>query len=142
MQTTAEAIKGKRLGLFIDGRFVEPRSGKFVDSYDPTTGEAWYQFAEGGADDVDLAISSAQRAFRDPSWRRMTQTARGKLVRRLADLVLEHAEDLALLETRDNGKLIKEMRAQMRAIPDLTSILPAWPISCRATRSPSTSSTS
>ena len=118
MQTTAEAIKGKRLGLFIDGRFVEPRSGKFVDSYDPTTGEAWYQFAEGGADDVDLAISSAQRAFRDPSWRRMTQTARGKLVRRLADLVLEHAEDLALLETRDNGKLIKEMRAQMRAIPD------------------------
>ncbi|MGK9264107.1 aldehyde dehydrogenase [Sinorhizobium meliloti] len=118
MQTTAEAIKGKRLGLLIDGHFVEPRSGKFVDSFDPTTGEAWYQFAEGGADDVDLAVSSALRAFRDPSWRRMTQTARGKLVRRLADLVLENAEDLALLETRDNGKLIKEMRAQMRAIPD------------------------
>ena len=118
MKTTVKSLEGSRQTLFIDGRFVEPRNGNYIDSFDPTTGEPWYQFAEADADDVDAAVSAANAAFRNPAWRRMTQTDRGKLVRKLADLVREHADELAEIETRDNGKLIKEMRAQMRAMPD------------------------
>lgn len=118
MKTTAENLQGSRQELFIDGSFVPPRSGTYLPSYDPTTGESWYEFAQAGAEDVDLAVRSAQAALVNPAWRRITQSDRGKLVRRLAELVLEHADELALVECRDNGKLLKEMKAQMRAIPD------------------------
>lgn len=118
MKTTVTSIEGSRQGLFIDGAFVAPRSGVYVPSYDPTTAEPWYEFAQGDASDVDAAVRSAKAAFVNPAWRRMTQTERGKLVRRLGELVLQNADELAMIECRDNGKLLKEMRAQMRAIPD------------------------
>ena len=118
MKTTVKSLEGSRQNIFIDGRFVKPNSGQYIPSYDPTTGESWYELAEADSSDVDAAVGAARAAFRNPAWRRMTQTDRGKLMRRLADLVLEHADELALIETRDNGKLIKEMRAQMRAMPD------------------------
>ncbi|WNJ93585.1 aldehyde dehydrogenase [Bosea sp. 685] len=118
MKTTVKTLEGSRQDLFIDGRFVAPKSGVYLPSYDPTTAEPWYAFAQGDAADVDAAVRSARAALVDPAWRRMTQTERGKLVRRLAELVLENADELAMIECRDNGKLLKEMRAQMRAIPD------------------------
>ncbi|AZO77032.1 MULTISPECIES: aldehyde dehydrogenase [unclassified Bosea (in: a-proteobacteria)] len=118
MQTTVTSLEGSRQGLFIDGAFVAPKSGVYVPSYDPTTAEPWYEFAQGDAADVDAAVRSARAAFINPAWRRMTQTERGKLVRRLGELVLANADELAMIECRDNGKLLKEMRAQMRAIPD------------------------
>lgn len=118
MRTTVASLEGSRQDPFIDGAFVAARSGAYIPSYDPTTAEPWYEFAIGDAADVDAAVRSARAAFVDPAWRRMTQTERGKLVRRLGELVLAHADELALIECRDNGKLLKEMRAQMRAIPD------------------------
>jgi aldehyde dehydrogenase (NAD+) len=118
MKTTVSSVEGNRLDLFIDGQYVTPAQGRYVDSFDPTTGLAWYQFAEADAGDVDRAVQAARRAFVNPAWRRMTQTDRGKLVRRLAELILVNAESLALLETRDNGKLLRETRAQMGALPD------------------------
>lgn len=118
MQTTTQSLEGSRQNHFIGGRFVEPAAGNYIPSFDPTTAEPWYEFAQGDAADVEAAVASAASAFRDPAWRRMTQTDRGKLLHRLGQLVLEHADELALIETRDNGKLLKEMRAQMRAMPD------------------------
>lgn len=118
MKTTVASLEGSRQNLFINGAFVAPKRGQYIDSYDPTTGKPWYQFAEASEEDVGAAVAAARAAFADPAWRRMTQTDRGRLVRRLAELVLERADELALIETRDNGKLIKEMRAQMRAMPD------------------------
>ena len=118
MKTTVKSLENSRQTLFIGGSFVAPKSGQYVASFDPTTGEPWYELAEADASDVDAAVAAAGAAFADPAWRRMTQTDRGKLVHRLAQLVLDHADELALIETRDNGKLIKEMRAQMRAMPD------------------------
>lgn len=118
MKTTVRTLEGSRQDLFIDGRFVAPKSGVYVPSYDPTTAQPWYEFAQGDAADVEAAVRSARAALINPAWRRLTQTDRGKLVRRLADLVLENADELALMECRDNGKLLKEMKAQMRAIPD------------------------
>ncbi|MCQ4632493.1 aldehyde dehydrogenase [Shinella sp. CPCC 100929] len=118
MKRAVSSFEGSRQGLYIGGKWLEPKSGEHLPSYDPTTGRQWYEFADAGADDVNAAVRAAQDAFVDPKWRRMTQTDRGKLVRRLAELFLENADTLAEIETRDNGKLIKEMRAQMRALPD------------------------
>ena len=118
MKTTVRSLEGSRQDLFINGVFMAPRSGQYIDSFDPTTGKPWYQLAEASAEDIGAAVEAARAAFAAPAWRRMTQTDRGKLVRRLAELVLDHADELALIETRDNGKLLKEMRAQMRAMPD------------------------
>lgn len=118
MRTTVKSLEGSCQSLFIGGAFVEPESGLYIPSYDPANGQAWYQLADANEGDVDRAVEAARAAFTDPRWRRMTQTDRGKLVRRLAELVLENADQLALIETRDNGKLLKEMLAQMRAMPD------------------------
>ncbi|UVK43774.1 aldehyde dehydrogenase [Mesorhizobium sp. AR07] len=118
MKTTVASLENSRQTLFIGGSFVAPKSGQYLPSYDPTAGEPWYELAEADASDVDAAVAAARAAFADPAWRRMTQTDRGKLLHRLAQLVLAHADELALIETRDNGKLLKEMRAQMRAMPD------------------------
>lgn len=118
MGFTEKTIRGSRQQLFINGRFVQPKSGRYLPSYDPTTAEPWYESADGDVNDVDAAVQSARRAFADPSWRRMTQTDRGKLLRRLADLLVDHAEELAHIEMRDNGKLLREMLAQQRAMPD------------------------
>lgn len=115
---SVQTVEGGRLAPFIGGRFTAPAGGAYLPSYDPTTATAWYEFADCGPAEVERAVAAARAAFVSPAWRRMTQTDRGKLVRRLADLVAAHADELALIETRDNGKLLKEMRAQMRAIPD------------------------
>jgi acyl-CoA reductase-like NAD-dependent aldehyde dehydrogenase len=118
MKTTVSSIEGSRQGLFINGEFVAPKNGNYIASYDPTTGERWYDLAEADADDVAAAVDAANAAFRNPAWRRMTQTDRGALVRRLAELVRANADTLAEIEMRDNGKLLKETRAQMRSMPD------------------------
>ena len=106
-----------RFGHWIDGRAEFPAGGAWFDSYDPYTGRPWAQVAAGGAQDVDRAVSSAHRAWRDPAWAGLTPTQRGALLHRVADVLERHAEELAQAETRDNGKLISEMRAQMRYMP-------------------------
>jgi len=118
MRTTLETVRGSRQDLFIGGARVAPRSGKYLESYDPTTAEPWYEVADAGEEDIDRAVQAALAAFGNPSWRRMTQTDRGKLLRRLSDLIASHADELARIETRDNGKLLREMQAQLRAMPD------------------------
>lgn len=118
MELTMKAIEGSRQDLYIAGERVRPKSGRYIPSYDPTCAEPWYEVADANADDVDAAVKAAKRAFNDPAWRRITQSDRGKLVRRLADLIAENADELAAIEMRDNGKLLKETRAQLRAAPD------------------------
>ena len=86
------------------------------ESFDPYTGQPWALIPADGRDQVDAAVASAKAAFR--GWAGMTATARGKLLVRLADLIAANAERLAALETRDNGKLIAEMGAQCRYIPE------------------------
>ncbi len=83
----------------------------------PISGIPWALVPRADADDVDRAVTAAHKAFRDPNWRGLTATARGHLLRRLADLIAADADRLAAIETQDNGKLITEMRAQLRYIP-------------------------
>jgi acyl-CoA reductase-like NAD-dependent aldehyde dehydrogenase len=102
----------------IGGEHVPPTTGEYLPSINPTTGDAWYETARGTAADVDRAVAAARRAFADPSWSRMSQTRRGALLRRVGELIGENAEELARTESTDNGKLLREMRAQLVGLPE------------------------
>ena len=116
--TLLQQAVNEQYGLFINGKFVTAHSGRFIDSLNPTNDQPWYQISDADEHDIDAAVSAAKNALKDPAWAHLTQTARGKLVHRLGELIGEHAERFAEIETRDNGKLIKEMRAQMSVMPD------------------------
>jgi aldehyde dehydrogenase (NAD+) len=103
---------------YIAGEWVPPADGEYFPSVNPATGQPWYEAARGGAADVDRAVRAARAAFEAPSWRDLTQTRRGRLLRRLGDLIAENADHLARQETLDNGKLLREMRAQLTALPE------------------------
>ena len=115
---TAESIEGASLPIFIGGEYRQARSTKSLESFDPSVGRTWYRAADGGEDDVDDAVRAAARALDDPAWRDLTQSDRGRLLHRLADLIHAHRETLAEIETHDNGKLLREMRAQLAYLPE------------------------
>ncbi|WP_425080741.1 aldehyde dehydrogenase [Ruegeria arenilitoris] len=104
--------------LFIDGKWSEGSNAQVMTSENPATGQGWATFACASAADVDRAVAAAKRVLDDPAWRDMTQTARGKLLYRLADLVAEHATKLGELETTDSGKLLAETSAQTGYVAD------------------------
>lgn len=99
---------------YIDGKWVNAKSGKTFQSNDPYTGEPWALIPECDTADVNRAVEAAARAFETGPWPRMTPTARGKVMRRIAELTDKYAERLAQIEVRDNGKLISEMAAQTK----------------------------
>lgn len=90
----------------------------FFESYDPFAGRPWALIPRCGKAEVDAAVVAAKAAFRSKDWAGITPTARGKLLVRLAELIAENAERIAAIETRDNGKLITEMTAQLCYIPE------------------------
>lgn len=104
--------------LFIDGQWVEGSTGQRMESQNPATGETWASFACAAAEDVDRAVAAATRALNDPAWRDMTQTARGKLLYRLAQLIEDNAEHIGRVETTDSGKLLAETATQTRYVGD------------------------
>ena len=108
----------RRYDHFINGEWVPPSSGEYFDSTNPATLDVLYQAARGNEADVSRAVAAAAAAFESPSWRNLSQTKRGHLLRRLGDLVGEHADELARMESQDNGKLLREMRAQLAAMPE------------------------
>lgn len=103
---------------FIDGQYVDPAQGRWMDTVDPYTGEPWARIPQGCAQDVDRAVAAASRALKEGPWSRMTATERGKLMFKLADLVARDGQRLAEIEVRDNGKLLAEMRGQLAYHPE------------------------
>ena len=103
--------------LLIGGKDVAAASGATYDTVDPYTGSPWARVPDGGAADIDRAVTAARSAL-DGEWGRLTATARGKLLWKLGELIARDAEFLADLEVRDGGKLTREMVGQMRALPD------------------------
>lgn len=106
----------ERFDLYIDGAF-EAGAARFA-SLDPATGMQWAEIAEAREAEVDRAVAAAGRAFRAGPWPAMTASARGKLLMKLADLVEAAAPDLARLETRDTGKIIRETSAQIAYVAE------------------------
>ncbi len=104
--------------LYIDGTFCEGADNATEHSINPATGQPWASFACTSPYDVDRAVAAARRALDDPEWRDLTQTARGKLLARLADLIEDHAQELGRLETIDSGKLLAETATQTKYVAD------------------------
>jgi aldehyde dehydrogenase (NAD+) len=107
----------RNYGHYIDGAEVAPSTGQYFPTENPYTGQAWAAIARGSAADVDAAVAAAKRAG-EGEWAQLTATARGRLLRRLADLVIENAERLARIEMADNGKLAAEVTTQVRYMGD------------------------
>lgn len=103
--------------MLIGGEWVGASGGETIETENPYLGAPWALVPRATPADVDRACEAARKAFRAPSWGGITATARGALLRRLADLITVEADRLAEIETRDNGKLITEMRTQLRYIP-------------------------
>lgn len=103
--------------LLIGGEWTEPRSGEWFESVNPFTAEPWALIPRGSAPDVDLAVAAARSAYYG-DWRKLNATARGTLLRKLAELIAQESDRLAEIETKDNGKLIAEMRGQLKYIPN------------------------
>lgn len=106
-EKVAAFLKGKKK-LYINGEFVESASNKTFDTPNPATGETLATVYEADKADIDRAVKAARAAFESGPWSKMSASARGQLMYKLAELMEEHKEELAQLETLDNGKPIKE----------------------------------
>jgi aldehyde dehydrogenase (NAD+) len=99
---------GRQFGLFIDGAWQAPGGGEYFDTLDPSTGEKLASVAQGSSADIDAAIRAARAA--SPKWRALTPHVRARYLYALARLVQKHSRLLAVLETMNNGKPIRESR--------------------------------
>ena len=104
------ALKLKdRYDLYIGGKWVSAEGNKTLDAYCPANGEKLCSFADASRADVDKAVKAAQAAF--PAWSRVKPSERAKLLNKVADIIDEHKEELALIESVDNGKPLRETMA-------------------------------
>src|SRR5437660_5538322 len=107
MSTPQPQTTPRRYQLFIDGQFVDAESSKTFATPNPATGETFAEVAEGEKADVDKAVAAARKAF-EGKWSKMSARDRGRLLYKLSQLIERDAAQLGELETRDNGKPIKE----------------------------------
>ncbi len=113
--------------MFIDGKWVEAASGKTFPTYNPATGEVLAQIAEGDREDIDRAVKAARKAFESGPWPEMTASQRGRLIWKLGDLIEEHLEEFAQLESLDNGKPLSVARvADVPLAADLFRYMAGW----------------
>src|SRR3989442_12811 len=127
MMITANKEKIESGRLLIDGQWTD--GAKKFDTINPATGEVLTQVVEASPEAIDRAVLAARRAFEDRSgaWRKMSASERGRLIWRLADLVEKHIDELAELETIDNGKPIFESRyVDMPMVIDVLRYYAGW----------------
>ena len=108
-ESTAHIKLKKKYDLFIDGKFVKPKSGKYFKTINPTTEEVLAEVAEAGQEDVDLAVKSARKAYNEV-WSKLSGKERSKYIYRIARLMQERAREFAVIEALDGGKPIREAR--------------------------------
>ncbi len=110
-QAPTPAVPIRQTRLLIDGKWGDAASGKRFPTFNPATGERIADVAEADRVDVDRAVVAARRAFESGPWSRMSAAERGRLLYKLADLLEENLDELAALETLDNGKPIRDSKA-------------------------------
>jgi aldehyde dehydrogenase (NAD+) len=120
----APAIKETR--LFINNDWVEASDGKTFDTYNPATGEVIAKVAHATAADVDRAVKAARAALERGPWGRMDAAERGRLMFRLADLIERSAEELAVLESLNCGKTIRDSRGDMQGVVNTLRYYAGW----------------
>jgi phenylacetaldehyde dehydrogenase len=116
MATTVPRIDGTKFfdgaprKLFINGEFVDAAAGETFETLDPATGEVLAEVARGEAEDIDRAVIAARAAFEGP-WSRLNPSERGRIIHRIGDLIEQHADELAELDSLDNGKPVGVAKA-------------------------------
>ncbi|HJO33321.1 MAG TPA: aldehyde dehydrogenase family protein [Anaerolineales bacterium] len=108
-QSSAEVRLRERYELFIDGEFLPAESDDYIESINPATEETLARVSEAGAADIDRAVAAAREAY-TRSWSRMPTAERGKFIFRIARMIQERARELAVMESMDSGKPIREAR--------------------------------
>src|SRR5690349_1282152 len=132
--STATAVKPTVAGflsvprkMLINGKWCDSASGKTFPTYDPSTGAVLANVAEGGWEDINRAVIAARNAFEHGPWRKLTPSERGRLIWKLGDLLLEHLEEFAQLESLDNGKPVGVARvADVPLAIDLFRYMAGW----------------
>lgn len=112
--------------LLVDGKWTDAASGKVFATHNPATGAHVADVAEADAADVDAAVAAARRAFDSGPWPRMDAAARGRLLLQVAEKIRARGDELARMETLDNGKAIRETRAQVNASADYFEYYGGW----------------
>jgi len=111
LDRNVEQFLGAPRQLFIGGQWADSASGRTFATPNPATGETLAQVAEGEAEDINRAVEAARRAFEEGPWSRMTPSERGRIIWRIGDQILAHLDELAQLESLDNGKPFAVARA-------------------------------
>ncbi|ABF40383.1 aldehyde dehydrogenase (acceptor) [Candidatus Koribacter versatilis Ellin345] len=113
--------------MLIGGNWIDSASGKFFETLNPATGEVLARVAEGDRADIDLAVAAARKAFESGPWSKMSPSQRGRLLWKLADLLEQHLEEFAELESLDNGKPLSVARvADVPLAVDLFRYMAGW----------------
>jgi phenylacetaldehyde dehydrogenase len=127
LDRNVEAFIGSPRQLFINGHWVDAASGKTFETPNPATGETLAHIAEGDAEDINRAVRAARAAFESGPWSRMTPSERGRIIWRIGDLILEHVDELAQLESLDNGKpYLVAQAADVPLAADLFHYMAGW----------------
>lgn len=122
----ARKFLSKPKQLLIDGKWINACSGKTFHVFDPATGDTIASVAEGEATDIDLAVKAARKAFSGP-WSKLTPSERGKIIWKIGDLILANLDELAELESLDNGKPLAIARvADVPLAADLFHYMAGW----------------
>jgi acyl-CoA reductase-like NAD-dependent aldehyde dehydrogenase len=122
---TTEVARSAPGKLFIGGDWVDAADGGTLVSYNPATGEVLAEVAEAGAGDVDRAVAAARAAFEGP-WRSMSAQERARMIWRLADAIDAHHDELARLESLDNGKPVREAQIDIRLTAETYRYYAGW----------------
>jgi phenylacetaldehyde dehydrogenase len=127
-QAQAEHFISQPHRMLIGGRWVESASGQTFPTLNPANETELTQVARGNAEDISRAVTAARTAFADGSaWRRLSPSERGRLIHRTGDLILEHGDELAMLESLDNGKPVAVARAaDVVLAADLFHYMAGW----------------
>jgi phenylacetaldehyde dehydrogenase len=113
--------------MLINGQWVEAASGKTFPTFNPATGDTLSRVAEGDKEDINRAVKAARAAFETGPWPKITPSERGRLIWKIADLIDKHAEELAQLESLDNGKPLTVARvADVPLAADLFRYMAGW----------------
>src|SRR5437016_12154536 len=124
---TVKPPKVKDQPLLIGGKWLDSASGKTFETINPATGEVIAKVAEGDKADVDKAVKAARKAFEKGPWRKLSARERGRLLYKLADLIEKNFDELAALETLDNGKPINDSRtADLPLVLDCYRYYAGW----------------
>jgi acyl-CoA reductase-like NAD-dependent aldehyde dehydrogenase len=105
----------KTFQYFVDNSWHEPDSGQYFDSENPANGEVWAQVPDCNQADVNRAVAAAKTAFYEGPWGKMMPAERGRVMHRIGDVISKYADRLGEIETRDNGKLAKNITPSLKA---------------------------